>query len=84
MVQFLLTVDGRLLNSKAKGPALGWMSPSMAVILMPLGSGLSHISASRGNTCGALSLMSSRKICSVPVPLAGGMPVSREGKEPHT
>lgn len=46
MVQFLRTSKGRWANSKAKGPALGLRSPSTAVMLMALGSGFSHISAS--------------------------------------
>lgn len=74
MVQFLLTSEGRWANSKAKGPALGFRSPSSAVMLMALGSGFSHISASGGDTLGALSLISNRWICRVPVPLAGGVP----------
>lgn len=73
-VQFFLTSLGCKGSSKEKGPALGSMSASSAVILMPLFSGFSHISASGGNTSGALSFMSRRRICRVPVLLAGGTP----------
>ena len=77
-VQLRRTSDGRLANSKANGPALGVRSGSLAVMLMPLGSGFSHISTSGGKTWGALSFMSSRYIWRVPVPLAGGIPAQRK------
>ncbi|TNN55353.1 hypothetical protein EYF80_034426 [Liparis tanakae] len=53
MVQFLRTSEGRWASSKAKGPALGFRSPSSAVMLMALGSGFWHTSVSCGNTLGA-------------------------------
>lgn len=59
-VQLRRTSEGRLASSKAKGPALGLRSGSLAVRLRALGSGLSHISTSGGNTWGALSFMSVR------------------------
>lgn len=51
---------GRVASSKANGPALGFRSPSTAVMLMAFGSGLSHTSVSWGKTRGALSLISNR------------------------
>lgn len=59
-VQLRRMSAGRLASSKANGPALGFRSLSTAVMLMPLGSGLSHTSISWGETRGALSLISNR------------------------
>lgn len=59
-VQLRRTSAGRLASSKAKGPALGFRSPSTAVMLIALGLGLSHTSVSWGKTRGALSLISNR------------------------
>lgn len=83
MVQFLLILAGVSGSSKAKGPAFGSMSGSTAVMLIALGCSVSQVVASFGFTWGALSLMSSRYICSVPVPLIGGIPSRKEnGIEP--
>lgn len=74
IVQFFLTSLGCKGSSKEKGAVLGSRSASTAVILMPLFSGFSHITVSGGKTSGALSLTSRRRICRVPVLLAGGIP----------
>lgn len=60
MVQFFLTAEGTLGSSKTKGPTLGSMSASAAVMLMTFRLGFSQICASLGSSSGALSLMSIR------------------------
>lgn len=81
MVQLRRMMDGWRGSSKTKGPMLGSVSASTAVMLIEFMLDLSQIWASLGTRDGALSFTSIRNICRVPVLLAGGEPEKWKKKE---